>query len=162
MTLHPDVGIEIPHDIRDELISYAHEGAPQEVCGVLAGVFDDRMSRVSKAYRADNVASLPEMRYEIHPEQQYEIFERIEDSGLEIVGFYHSHPTGPPGPSATDAAQAAWPERSYVIVILGGVGDGSDHGDEAEERNTSDSVPTVGSWRWTGDRFQNETVRIIE
>lgn len=28
------------------------------------------------------------------------------EEGDRVVGFYHSRPTGPPGPNATDAVQA--------------------------------------------------------
>jgi 3-phosphoshikimate 1-carboxyvinyltransferase len=69
----------------------------------------------------------------------------LEDVGvaaLDVVGFYHSHPRGPPRPSETDARLAAWPGHSYVIVSLAG--------DEA----------TLGSWRWTGEAFDAEPVEI--
>lgn len=35
--------------------------------------------------------------------------------GLEVVGFYHSHPSGAAEPSAADAEQA-WPWYTYLIV----------------------------------------------
>jgi proteasome lid subunit RPN8/RPN11 len=66
----------------------------------------------------------------------------IEDRGDDVVGFYHSHPAGPPGPSNTDAAQATWPDHSYVIVSFEG------------------DVASVGSWRWTGEEFSEETVAV--
>jgi proteasome lid subunit RPN8/RPN11 len=51
--------------------------------------------------------------------------------GLEIVGFYHSHPDHPPEPSGYDR-EHAWPVYSYAIVaVIGrqasllGAGDGS-------------------------------------
>jgi len=151
MSLHPDVAIEIPREVRAELVAHAREGAPAEVCGVLAGELDTHTSRVTGAHRAENVARWPEHRYEIDPEEQYEIFERIEGASEGIVGFYHSHPSGPPGPSETDAEQAAWPERSYVIVILGG-----DDPDDGSGR------ARVGSWRWTGEEFRRERVDVVD
>jgi proteasome lid subunit RPN8/RPN11 len=36
--------------------------------------------------------------------------------GLEVVGFYHSHPDHPARPSATDLAEAHWFGCSYVIT----------------------------------------------
>ena len=38
-----------------------------------------------------------------------------ERDGLEIVGYYHSHPDHPAGPSAFDT-EHAWPWYSYLIV----------------------------------------------
>ncbi|MGM0606722.1 MAG: Mov34/MPN/PAD-1 family protein, partial [Halobacteriota archaeon] len=62
---------------------------------------------------------------------------------FEVVGFYHSHPGGPSGPSETDARLAAWPGHSYVIVSLAG------------------GTAEFGSWRWRGDRFEREPVRFV-
>jgi len=162
MTLSPDPTLEIPRTIRDEMVAHALEGRSREVCGVLAGEFGTRTSRVTERYRAENVATPAETRYEIDPEQQYAILERIDEAGDEVVGFYHSHPSGPPGPSRTDAAQAAWPERSYVIVVLGGLegGDGSSGTPDGDDREDPD--PIVGSWRWTGEEFRKEDVVIVD
>ncbi|WP_436346000.1 desampylase [Natronorubrum sp. FCH18a] len=128
----------VPAEIRDRILERAREGQPEEICGIFGGEYDsapDGRSRVRSQYPAENVAETPRTRYRIDPEAQLEIFERLEDRGEEIVGFYHSHPRGPPRPSETDAAQATWPDRSYLIVSL-----------EPLE---------IGSWRWrecdTGD-----------
>ncbi|MFC4247168.1 desampylase [Natribaculum luteum] len=132
--------IVLPESIREAIVEDAREGTPREICGVLGGAFGEQRSRVDSRYPATNAAETPRTRYLIDPEEQLEIFERLEDRGEEIVGFYHSHPNGPAGPSATDAEAAAWPDRSYLIVSL---------------------VPTleVGSWRWRGDgAFDRERV----
>ncbi|RQG94394.1 desampylase [Natrarchaeobius chitinivorans] len=122
----------LPNAVHDEITKRAHDGRPREICGVLGGTFDPDESRVRSQYPAENVADTPRTRYRIDPEEQLEVFERLEDRGEEIVGFYHSHPRGPPRPSETDVATATWPDRSYVIVSL--------------------EPPDVGSWRWrSGD-----------
>jgi desampylase len=134
----------LPDDVREEIVARARAGRPREICGIFGGEYEPTArSEVRSQYSAENVAETPRTRYEIDPEQQLEIFERLEDRGEEIVGFYHSHPRGPPEPSATDAANATWPDRSYVIVSL-----------EPFE---------VGAWRWresdAGDgRFEREEV----
>ena len=121
--------IVLPAALRDAIRERAREGRPAEICGVLGGAYEpEGTSRVRSQYPADNVAANPRTRYEIDPEQQLAIFDRLEDRGEEIVGFYHSHPRGPAHPSETDAELATWPDRSYVIVSL-------------EPRE-------IGSWRW--------------
>ncbi|ARS89864.1 desampylase [Natrarchaeobaculum aegyptiacum] len=120
--------LRVPAEIRDAILERARAGEPEEICGVFGGTFDPEESRVQSQYPADNVADTPRTRYRIDPEAQLEIFDRLEARGESIVGFYHSHPAGPPHPSETDAAAAAWPDRSYLIVSL-------------EPR-------VVGSWRW--------------
>ena len=136
------MALELPNAHRETIVEHAREGDPEEVVGVLAGTHGEA-ARVERRYPAKNAAETPETRYEIAPEAELEILERIDDAGLDVVGFYHSHPRGPLEPSSTDAALAAWPGRAYVIVSL--------DGGRAE----------LGSWRWRGDRFEREPVRVV-
>lgn len=46
--------------------------------------------------------------------------EYARSQGLELVGFYHSHPDGAPVPSAFDL-EHAWPWYSYLIIAVGGI-----------------------------------------
>jgi proteasome lid subunit RPN8/RPN11 len=135
----------IPDSIRAALVAHAREGAPEEVCGVLAGERGAEEQRVETVHRAANAAQKPRVRYEIDPREQLELLETVEAAGREVVGFYHSHPRGPAEPSETDVELATWPDRSYVVVALDG----------------SDGV-SVGSWRWTGEAFVQEEVRVNE
>lgn len=137
--------IEFSRAAYDDVVSHASAGGDAEVCGVLAGTRGDdgEASVVTETYRAENVADTPRTRYAIAPEELLELIERAEDDGFDVVGFYHSHPTGPTRPSETDAARATWPGYSYVICAL-------------------DGSPFVGSWRWCGDEsgFEQETVAV--
>ena len=45
-----------------------------------------------------------------------EIAQEARSRGLEIAGFYHSHPDHPAQWSATDLAEAHWLGASYVIT----------------------------------------------
>jgi proteasome lid subunit RPN8/RPN11 len=145
--------------VRDSLLAHARGGAPAEVCGVLAGTHGnggargdgdargdsstrgDASTAVASA-RATNAAAEPRTRYELDPAEQLELMRDLEADRHEVVGFYHSHPRGPPAPSDVDAREATWEGCSYVIVSLGG--------DE----------PVVRSWRWTGERFEREEVQV--
>lgn len=128
----------------DTMVDHAIEGAPEEVCGVLGGQFGDRESTVETVERASNVASDPEREYAIAPEEQLQLMDRLGERGHEVIGFYHSHPGGPAAPSGTDADRATWPDRSYIVIDLGG------------------SHPFVGGWRWDGEtaRFVREVLRV--
>ncbi|PSP86357.1 hypothetical protein BRC83_00820 [Halobacteriales archaeon QS_1_68_17] len=134
--------IELAADGYDALLDHAEAGAPEEVCGVLGGTYGEDRSRVETVHPAENAAATPRSAYGIAPEEQLALMEAIEDAGREVVGFYHSHPAGPFEPSRTDAAQATWPGRSYVIAVL-------DAGH-----------PYVGSWRWTGEEFAGERLAV--
>ncbi len=137
--------IEFTRATYDDVVYHAYDGDEAEVCGVLAGTqgADGDPSVVTRTYATENVAETPRIRYLIDPEAQLEAIEAAEDDGLDVVGFYHSHPTGPTEPSETDAARATWPGYSYVICAL-------------------DGYPYVGSWRWRGedDGFERETVAV--
>lgn len=135
--------IELSREVYDAIVYHAYSGDDEEVCGVLAGEYGDERSRVVETYEAANVADQPRIRYAIDPEAQLEILETIESTGMAVVGFYHSHPTGPTEPSDTDTERASWPDRSYVICAL-------------------DGYPFVGSWRWREeqDRFEQETIAV--
>ena len=139
------VMIALSREAYDDVVRHAYEGGEAEVCGVLAGSRGEagEPAVVSDARRAENVADRPQIRYRIDPEEQLELIEAIEGDGLDVVGFYHSHPTGPTHPSETDAARATWPDRSYVICAL-------------------DGYPFVGSWRWRdeAEAFEQETVSV--
>lgn len=139
--------LSIPEEVRDELLAHAREGEPEEVCGLLGGERDEATHRVETHHRAENVAETPKTRYEIGPREQLDLLERVEDAGREVVGFYHSHPQGPAEPSATDAQLATWPGRSYLLVSLG-------------DTDRTDA-PEVASWRWTGEEFVAEDLRVV-
>ena len=128
----------------DEIISRARRGGDREICGVLGGKRGSELSEpvVDAVYPVDNVADAPRTRYELDPEGQLRAIETLEDRGETLVGFYHSHPRGPPVPSETDVDSATWTGASYVIVALGG-------------------EPYVGSWLWDGEEFDQELVRIV-
>ena len=66
-------------------------------------------------------------------------------AGLDVVGFFHSHPDHPARPSAFDL-ENAWPFYSYLIVSV-------ERGRAADSR----------SWRLAEDRsaFEPETLEIL-
>lgn len=44
-----------------------------------------------------------------------------EVKGLEVLGFYHSHPDGPAGPSVSDEAHAEAGRWMFIVRVVGGV-----------------------------------------
>jgi len=86
------------------------QSAPEEACGLLAGL----ESQVIMVLPITNELHSP-VRYHMAAREQLDAFERIDYAGLQLVGIYHSHPNGPNGPSATDIAEAFYPEAAYLI-----------------------------------------------
>jgi proteasome lid subunit RPN8/RPN11 len=102
---------------RDAMLAHVQAGLPNEACGLLGGP----PGKVERVYGVENVYRSP-VAYYMDPAAQVEAMVEIEAAGWDVCGIFHSHPAGPPVPSATDVAQALYPEAVYVIVAPDGAG----------------------------------------
>ena len=94
------------------IVEHAREAQPRECCGILLGTG----SRILESVRVQNLATDPD-RFLLDPKQHIDIRRDARRRGLEVIGFYHSHPHSAAQPSATDVA-AADTEALHVIVGL--------------------------------------------
>jgi proteasome lid subunit RPN8/RPN11 len=98
---------------------HGEEAFPHECCGVLLGRLEGDERVVEAAMRAGNTRlDSPHNRYNIDPRELVRIQRESRARGLDIVGFYHSHPDHPPRWSQTDLAEAHWVGCSYVITSV--------------------------------------------
>jgi proteasome lid subunit RPN8/RPN11 len=98
----------------EEVNTHASEGYPHEICGLLLG--PPGGDRVTEARRARNtVIDRAHDRYEIDPLDQIRIQREADAVGLDVLGYYHSHPDHPARASITDA-ERSWAGPVYVIV----------------------------------------------
>jgi proteasome lid subunit RPN8/RPN11 len=109
-------GVGLGRAAHDDIIAHARETAPAECCGLLIGSKGAGQVIVESA-RARNIAADPN-RFEIHPEDHLRVRREARQRGLEVLGFYHSHPHSPATPSPTDLAEASYPGLLYLIVSL--------------------------------------------
>lgn len=86
-----------------EMRAHIQRCRPEEACGLLAG----QDGTVRAVLPIKNQAGSP-VRFRMDPVEQLRAFDRIERQGWELLGIFHSHPAGPPRPSATDIAEAAY------------------------------------------------------
>lgn len=101
----------------EELRSHGESAYPHEGCGVLVGSADVKGWVVAFAVRATNSCTdVPQNRYAIAPVELVKILREARNDGLEIAGFYHSHPDHPAIWSQIDLAEAHWLECSYLIT----------------------------------------------
>ena len=106
----------LPASVRRVLVAEARQAAPLECCGLLVG----RGRRVFSALPTENVERSA-VRFRIDPRAHIDaqrVLRRC-DPPLELVGSYHSHPSGSAKPSPTDIAESAYPDWVHVIVGLG-------------------------------------------
>ena len=101
----------IASSVVDEVTAHATECQPRECCGVLLGT----AARITTAIRARNIAE-SSTRFLLDPKAHIEALRRAREEGLEVVGFYHSHPHSRAYPSDTDLAEASYPECVHLIV----------------------------------------------
>ena len=99
------------------LRAHGEETYPHECCGVLLGNAMPEGNQVRRIVRAGNTRSdRAHDRYNIAPEELIRIQREARGLGLDIVGFYHSHPDCPAQWSKTDFDEAHWVGCSYIIT----------------------------------------------
>lgn len=99
------------------LIGEVQVAHPRECCGLLFGT-----ERAVIAHQpAANVHLTPETHFEIDPRALINAHRTMRAGGPRLVGYYHSHPYGPPEPSPTDRALAAGDGMIWAIAGEGRV-----------------------------------------
>jgi proteasome lid subunit RPN8/RPN11 len=107
----------IPQKLYDSIRRHGEETYPHECCGVLLGRSTPEGWSVAEAVRAGNTRTdSAHNRYQIAPIELVKIQREAHRQGLDIAGFYHSHPDHPAQWSETDLAEAHWIGCSYVII----------------------------------------------
>jgi proteasome lid subunit RPN8/RPN11 len=103
--------------VREAIVRHARRDRPIECCGFLIG----RRRRVLATVEMRNVAR-SRTRYRIEDRAHIALRRvlRALSPTLEIVGVYHSHPSGAARPSETDIAQAHYPGWIHIIVGMKG------------------------------------------
>jgi proteasome lid subunit RPN8/RPN11 len=109
---------------RERIERHAIEAYPNECCGAMFGptvdpiVGDDRGQAIVAVLPLPNSTDEgPRRRFLVTPEDYRRAERHARDAGLELVGFYHSHPDHPARPSGHDLARA-WPTFWYVIASV--------------------------------------------
>jgi proteasome lid subunit RPN8/RPN11 len=110
----------------EALRAHGEETYPNECCGVLLGksvATEGNSSAVTnhvrQIVRAGNTRTdSAHNRYNIAPQELVKIQRQARGLGLDIVGFYHSHPDHPAQWSKTDFAEAHWLGCSYIITSI--------------------------------------------
>lgn len=138
--------------ISDELLARVHQEAlatyPDEACGALLGTFPDGEGprAVVDILPIVNSRESTEQyhRFRIEPLDYQRADDLAAERGLDVVGFYHSHPDHPAVPSDYDRDHA-FGGLSYIVVATSGAVGGAG-------RETSPRVPRSTSWELAPDR----------
>ncbi len=107
----------ISRPVYDSIRAHGEQTYPHECCGALLGRSTPGGWRVTQAVRAANTRTdSAHNRYSIDPSELVRIQRDAVRQGLDIAGFYHSHPDHPAQWSQTDFAEAHWIGCAYVIT----------------------------------------------
>jgi proteasome lid subunit RPN8/RPN11 len=118
----------------ESIRSHGEREYPNECCGMLLGRADGASKEVSEVVPLRNLrhdsARAQELlplespgreseknRFLIDPQEQVRVEKDARGRGLDVLGYYHSHPDHPARPSNYDR-EHAWPWYSYVIVSV--------------------------------------------
>ena len=148
----------ITAEIAEKIRVHGVETYPYECCGALLGRDNDLIevsgSGTKSSIFARYVYSLfplvnrrddsPRNRFSVTADDVREAEKAASAQGLEVIGWYHSHPDHPARPSEFDR-EHAWPWYSYIIVSV-----------------QSGAPQDMTSWRLNDDRaeFSSEAFKI--
>jgi len=129
-----------------EIRQHGERDYPFECCGLMLGRFEKEGRKiVIETYPISNAREeeAKRNRFLIRPEELMRGEKYAREQGLDVVGFYHSHPDDVAVPSQYDL-EHAWPTYSYVVVAV-------DKGRAADLR----------SWEMESDRSQFNEEQIV-
>jgi proteasome lid subunit RPN8/RPN11 len=108
------MAVVLPPQVDAAIRAHGRGAFPHECCGALLG----RDDVVQEAFALPNTTEEgPRRRFLVRPDDYRAAEKRARETGLELLGFYHSHPDHPARPSQYDLDHA-WPSFSYVIVSV--------------------------------------------
>jgi proteasome lid subunit RPN8/RPN11 len=144
----------ISHDLSERIRRHGAETFPHECCGALLGrdsaAVGSGNSQESGTPRevldlfpmVNRRDDSPRNRFAVTPDDVRDAEKAARQHGLEVVGWYHSHPDHPARPSQFDR-EHAWPWYSYIIVSV-----------------MSGAPAEMTSWRLNDDRQDYSAERI--
>ena len=109
----------IGHEPWGLILHHTLEIYPKEACGILLS-HSENPKQIKEVYPTKNVSLEDQSsRYLVDPLEFLEVDKWAEEQGLDICGFYHSHPDHPSSPSEYDR-KLAWDAYLYLILSIRG------------------------------------------
>jgi len=102
-----------------QMRAHGEQDYPYECCGLMLGRFESGLKKVIETYSISNARDeeAKRNRFLIRPEELLRGEKYARDQGLDVVGFYHSHPDDVAVPSQYDL-EHAWPTYSYIVMSV--------------------------------------------
>ena len=111
--------ISITENLLTEIRAHGVRDYPYECCGLLLGRYRSDGKIVNQIYPISNAREeeAKRNRFLIRPEELIRGEKYAASKGVDVIGFYHSHPDDRAVPSAYDLDHA-WPLYSYIVVSV--------------------------------------------
>ncbi len=139
--------LEVGEDLLKKIRVHGVNSYPNECCGAILGHESEKERKVLELMSLDNRRGDEQARtrYLVTADDHFHVEKLARERGMEVLGFYHSHPDHPAKPSEFDRENAL-PWYSYLIL-------------EVES-----GIPReLSSWRLTDDRsrFRKEQISVF-
>jgi proteasome lid subunit RPN8/RPN11 len=131
----------VPRSCYDALVAQALAEQPLECCGLLAGVIEEGIGRVVRAYPLVNKLASP-TEYLWEGKSTLAAMREMTANDHDVLAVYHSHPTSPPVPSRKDLQQN-WEVRVFLGDVVHLI------------ISLAESPPLVRGW-WLGETEYRE------
>ena len=102
-----------------EIARHGETTYPEECCGILLGRETDGVRAIERLMPIDNQWDSVDRgeRFLIRSQDVLHAEHEARRAGLDVLGFYHSHPDSPARPSEFDR-EHAWPWYTYLIISI--------------------------------------------
>jgi proteasome lid subunit RPN8/RPN11 len=111
----------IKKTLQNEIFKHLEACYPNEGGGFLLGTSSSDTVEVSETIQIQNVFEEEEQyhRYAMTPQDWMKLEDEADERGLNLVGYFHSHPDSPAIPSIFDRDHAL-PHFTYLITQVNG------------------------------------------
>lgn len=118
------IRVWISAELAEKIRRHGVETYPDECCGALlghdanSGIGVEKPREILKLFPLVNRREdSPRNRFSVTPQDVIKADRTAQARGMDVVGWYHSHPDHPAKPSEYDR-EHAWPWYSYIIVSV--------------------------------------------
>jgi|SRR5208283_147511 len=119
------LNLSINEALLERIRQHGAESYPNECCGALLGRDADAETIPARVAREvlqifplmNRREDSPRNRFFVTAEDAHDADKAAQAQGLDLIGWYHSHPDHPARPSEYDR-EHAWPWYSYIIVSV--------------------------------------------
>lgn len=110
--------IRITKELAEKIERHGSATYPDECCGILLGSTDGDIQLIKDIAELENhQVENRRRRFFVTPEQYLQAERTASERGMELLGFYHSHPDHPAIPSEFDREHAL-PWFIYIVMAV--------------------------------------------